>query len=187
MKFILGLPKDENEDLDSTWKEIEDGKNENNRIIIGIIIGFFLAIPIFEFFSFFYFNGTRELEFYIKGLIILMLIPVHEFLHLIFFPQFKNTIVGASLKHLIFYVSTKSQITKIRLLILLLFPFLILSIIPFILLFFYNNEILLYVFLYNTIGSGIDLISFYYILRLPNNILIKFVGKDVFYKNMLSV
>ncbi len=182
MKFISGLPKDDDQNIDSHWIEV---KTIKNRIILGIVLGLLITVPIFEMLSYLLFQGETELAFIKKVVILLILIPLHEFFHFIVFPKIKDATVGVSLKNLIFYVSTNHEMTKVRTLIVSVLPLMLFSVIPFILLFQFDSEVILYVFFYNTIGSGIDIITFYYISRLPNNISIKFIGAKCFYKKNL--
>lgn len=182
MKFIIGSPRYEEETLDDRWQEIKNLNNRKSLIISGIILGFCIAIPLFEFLSYFLFSSNLEIKFYVKCLIISALIPLHELLHLIFFPKIKDTTIGVSFKYLIFYVTTKREISKLRLLIIGIFPFFIFSVVPLIALFFYSSEVLLYVFFYNTIGSGVDLITFFYVSKIPSKSYVKFTSKKIYYR-----
>lgn len=183
MRFVLGLPQKQNhyKEKENNWLSFES-VNHKNVLIYGLFLGVFLTL----FFDLFIKNFTlcSQLEFKVinKLYLILLVLPLHEFFHAIFYPNFRNLIVGFSLKRGILYIYSPEAISKCRLLLIGISPFLLLTIFPLISLFYINNESIAYIALYNTIGSGIDLVVFLKVLKKPKNIIFKDNGFELYYK-----
>lgn len=181
MKFILGLPSydPDFEKSNTDWTKLN---SINGAIPIGIILGLFLAFMLelvikhFSLCSDFDFVVVRKLYLFI------IIIPVHEMLHLAFFPSIKNSTVGIALKKGVFYVTTQDCFTKTRFLTILLLPLILLTIIPFISLFFLKSDFLANFALLNLIGSGVDIVTFFHILKLPAKYLLRFNGTELYFK-----
>lgn len=181
MKFRNGLPSYDAdfENSNSDWTKLN---SINGSIIIGIILGIFLAFVLelvikqFSHYSDFDFVVIRKIYLFI------IIIPFHEMLHLVFFPSIKNGTIGIALNKGIFYVTTKDIFTKSRFLVILLFPLIILTIIPFISLFFIKSDLLANIVLYNLIGSGVDIVTFYHVLKLPSKHQLRFNGTKLYSK-----
>jgi hypothetical protein len=154
----------------------------NSSIILGIILGFFLALILeliikhFSLCSDFNFVVIRKIYLFI------VIIPLHEMLHLAFFPSIKNSTIGIALKKGAFYVTSQDSFTKTRFLTILLLPLIILTIFPFISLFFIKSDLMANIALYNLIGSGVDIIMFFHILKIPSKHLFRFNGTELYIK-----
>jgi len=181
MKFKIGLPDfDPNfENNNSHWTKLN---SITGSIIIGIVLGIILAFLLELLIK--YFSLCSDFDFVVIRNIYLfiIIIPVHEMLHIALFPNSKNSIVGIALKKGIFYVTTKDSFTKNRFLVVLLFPLVILTIIPFISLFFIKSDLLANVALYNLIGSGVDIVTFFHVLKLSSKHQLRFNGTKLYSK-----
>lgn len=109
-------------------------------------------------------------------LALLLFIPLHEFLHMIWYPQFgfsSQTVVVIWPKKLRFGIYFSGCISRRRWLLMRLTPLVVLSIIPTILLILFNFVWIPYAFsiflqvmlLLNTIGSGGDVAAVYLVMR----------------------
>nr|WP_225902478.1 DUF3267 domain-containing protein [Clostridium botulinum] len=110
--------------------------------------------------------------------------PVHEILHSLAFPNFKQTIFGFIPKGLVSYSFFKGQISRNRLIISLIFPFIILTIFPTIVLSFIrikNN--IIYVIIINAVASYVDILTiFVLLLQVPKSTCIKNIGNKTYWK-----
>ncbi len=181
MKFILGYPVfSANLELQKEWK-MHNHKNDYKNLLIGILLGLLITLCLDLLITFL---GLWNFDFsIIKNLYLLILIiPLHELIHLIFFPCFSNATIGFSPKKLIFYVTTEDEISKIRFLIIAIMPFILLTILPLIIFFYWQYYIIAQFALLNALASGIDLKSFFYIYRQPNGSVFKMVGSALYSK-----
>lgn len=181
MKFRIGLPSHDPdfEKSNSDWIILN---SINSSIIIGIILGLFLAFILELIIK--HFSLCSDFDFVVirKIYLFIVIIPLHEMLHLAFFPSIKKSTVGIAIKKGIFYVTTQDYFTKIRFLTILLLPLIVLTIFPFISLFFIKSDLMANIALYNLIGSGVDIITFFHILKLPSKHLLRFNGTELYFK-----
>ncbi|MBN3414197.1 metalloprotease family protein [Clostridium botulinum] len=114
----------------------------------------------------------------------IIIMPVHEILHSLAFPNFKQTIFGFIPKGLVSYSFFKGQISRNRLIISLIFPFIILTIFPTIVLSFIrikNN--IIYVIIINAVASYVDILTiFVLLLQVPKSTCIKNIGNKTYWK-----
>lgn len=97
---------------------------------------------------------------------------LHELLHGIGFIvnkkiESKNVVYGACLEKGIMYCMCKQRISKISILISILFPFIVIGIFTFCLGIIINNHLLQLLSLFNIVGCIGDLVMFFAFLRLP--------------------
>jgi hypothetical protein len=114
----------------------------------------------------------------------ILIIPLHELIHVIFLPCLSNAIVGFSPKKIVFYVATEDEISKNRFLIIAIMPFILLTILPLIIFFYWQYEIIAHLALLNALASGIDLRSFFYIYRQPKGSIFKMVDSYLYSKTI---
>jgi hypothetical protein len=158
---------------------IKFGKCENSKISEGwveapklfsnskfeYLTTIFFSIIIMELFEFF----SPTLSVFSKLYLLFLLIPLHEIIHILFGRDIRKSEIWISIKPLIIYVVSDSLYTKLRLVVVLIMPFVILTVIPILISVLFNNILFLYIAYYNAIGSGGDFISIMRILILKNN------------------
>lgn len=181
MKFKIGIPETDGE-FKKNNPECIFIKNIKNLMIPGIILGLTLTLFLEFLIRLYILDKNFSFYSYKKLHLFLMILTLHEIVHLIYFPSIKNCIVGISFKKLIFYVTTKDYFTKTRLIIVLLAPLFFLTIAPLFLLFFIKSSLLAYIALFNLIGSGVDILSLIQVLKLPKNHIIMFNGPALYIK-----
>lgn len=186
MKFITSVPSTNPNFLEENpgWTKLESKKS---ILIIGIFLGVFLMRILENIIDFTIFDSQLDFKFYGKIYFLIPIIIIHELFHWITLPKPKNAIIGLSIKHFAFFVTTKEILTKTRYIIALITPAIFLTIIPFALLFVFRSEFLVYICLYNLIGSGIDFLNFYYLLKMPNNSIFQINGKELYIKESIQL
>jgi len=181
MKFEYGLKENSEQECNNSYIKIKSS-SLTQRLILGLILGIVIS-SIFSFLiNIIFFNNSIDIHFYRYLYLILILIPVHELLHIIFLPKPSKAIIGLSFKYLIFYVKYENDITRNRLLLITIMPFIILSILPIFLLSITQSILIVYIILFNVIASGVDLLSLYLIAKLPKGIILKMSGNDLYYR-----
>ena len=97
---------------------------------------------------------------------------LHELIHGIGFiiggSKLKNIKIGAALEKGIFYCMSYQELTKKNILISLQMPFMLIGVITYAIGIIYIIPILTWLSLLNIMGAIMDLIMFYYILRIKN-------------------
>ncbi len=101
---------------------------------------------------------------------------LHELLHGVGFLILgkvspKNVVFGAELEKGIFYCMCKEKISKLNILIALVFPLFFIGILTYVISLVTNNSLLLFLSLINIGGSIGDIVMTYDILRMPNDIM----------------
>jgi len=183
MKFIIREPKSNLIFLEQEkgWI-LSEQINSKGFFILGLIIGIILT-SLFEYaIKSFTLCSDFSFSFYKKLYLIIILIPLHEFIHLLFFPKFLNSEVGFSLRTAVFFVTTNEIFSKSRLISSILMPLLLLTIFPFIFLFFIRNDTMAYFAAFNLLGSGVDIVSLFLVLKQPKNHLFRFGGSNLYIK-----
>jgi hypothetical protein len=181
MKFISKIPIPSKEFVENNpeWKIVACSKK---IILPGIILGLVLTVLTDTFITHAILGTSFSFKIFPNIYLFFLIIIPHEIIHLLFFPNFKNSTVGFSAKKMIFFVTTNEQFTKARLLTSTIAPLFFLSIIPISLLPFYNIRLIAYIALFNLLGSGADIISFFRIVKLPNNQIYRFNGPELYAK-----
>ncbi len=140
-----------------TWK------SQAFSILLGLILAFALSGVV----SLVFFDGNFDFSV-VKSLpLLILLIPVHELIHYILFPDLKNTKIGFSFKRFSFFAFTSTVMSKSRFILAASGPVLILTFLPLICLLVNPHPFLARVALINLLGSGMDLIILGRILFLP--------------------
>lgn len=117
----------------------------------------------------------------------LVLIPIHELLHALVFPEpltSRNVIFGTLLEKGCFYAYYDGEMTKCRFLISIITPFTILTLIPLILVIFGVFNSYLFEFSYiNSLFCCGDIISFFIIIfTLPQKSIVRNKGWYTYYR-----
>ncbi|ABS35134.1 DUF3267 domain-containing protein [Clostridium botulinum] len=113
----------------------------------------------------------------------IIIMPVHEILHSLAFPNFKQTIFGFIPKGLVSYSFFKGQISRKGLIIFLIFPFIILTILPTIGLSFIRikNNFVYVIIIINTVASYVDILTIsVLLLQVPKSTCIKNIGNKTY-------
>jgi hypothetical protein len=187
--------------LKDGWRELKEPKSFKSLIVFSIpfiIINVLICQLIIEMFTQNYIisgtiNSENILESFLICIKIFVLIPivlivVHELIHLIFIPNFiksENTYIG--LTTFGGYVYTKEAIKKYRLCLVYLAPFVFLSIILNAILGIlglYNAPLIAFIF-FNSIGSSADMFGLTLVLlQVPKDACLLMNGIRTYWKRM---
>ncbi|MFC9539983.1 DUF3267 domain-containing protein [Lysinibacillus sp. NPDC056959] len=200
MKLLNKLPQsDPNshvELIDNGWIPMQEPKNLRSAILLSIplmMIASMISIGVINIFSSISLNdfGFSEgaiiitINFSIILWIVLLMI-IHELLHLMFIPNFmksKKTFVGLTLFGA--FVITEEEILKSRYIFITVAPFIILSIIlPLILsVIGLLTTTLKFLVILNAMGSSVDLLNLLLIMKqVPNNATLTCNGPNTYWK-----
>ena len=106
---------------------------------------------------------------------IILWVFLHELLHSIGFISLgkvrgKNVVFGIELEKGIFYCMCKQEISKINIIISLLFPLVLIGFITYFLGLYFNNNLLILLSVFNISGAVGDIAMLIDIIRMPNDI-----------------
>lgn len=106
---------------------------------------------------------------------IILWVFLHEILHSIGFISLgkvrgKNVVFGIELEKGIFYCMCKQEISKINIIISLLFPLVLIGFITYFLGLYFNNNLLILLSVFNISGAVGDIAMLIDIIRMPNDI-----------------
>lgn len=204
MKYIKKIPPTDSDFsnmlISTGWKKIKEPSNLNEAIlqsipfmiingIIFMVIAYCIYPPIEEFI-----NSKNSISVTLNINIMTLLyiaitflfMTIHEFIHACFIPDFlKSDKTYWGINILFGFVCTTEKIKKSRYIIISIMPFILLSIIfPLILSTFgLLNEFILFLCLLNAMGSCIDFLNIWNILRqAPNGSYIVNNGGETYYK-----
>lgn len=114
-----------------------------------------------------------DMNMAILFLIMLLYLALHELLHgvgyLIGGTKRENISYGIALEKGILYCMAYQELTKKNILISLQMPFVVIGVITYILGYFLNIPLLIWLSIINLIGASMDLMMFLYIWRLPKD------------------
>ena len=204
MKYIKKIPPTDSDFsnmlISTGWKKIKEPSNLNEAIlqsipfmiingIIFMVIAYCIYPPIEEFI-----NSKNSISITLNINIMTLIyiaitflfMTIHEFIHACFIPDFlKSDKTYWGINVLFGFVCTTEKIKKSRYIIISIMPFILLSIIfPLILSTFgLLNEFILFLCLLNAMGSCIDFLNIWNILRqAPNGSYILNNGGETYYK-----
>lgn len=189
MKFFKGnsLNNFDNSPGDD-WKliySLQNKKFNTIKILIEVLIMSCYAFGLG--YSLFYLQNIMKtsIVFLIVFLIsyLIILLP-HEVLHVIWYPNKNDVNIIYSLLKLKFISYTDGSISKPRALVILIVPFIILTIIPTVISYLLGFNLFLYALASsNAIKSGIDLLNFILIIKnVPANSILKVDGYNFYFK-----
>jgi hypothetical protein len=181
MKFEFGLRDNEAEKDLTSFTKVET-ESLKVRFIFGIIIGILIASLLSFLLDIIFFNNS--LNIYLSGYmyLIIIILPLHEAIHLLFLPNPNKAIIGLSIKHAVFYIKYSEEISKLRFLLVSISPFIFLSIFPIFFLLYFKSKYIVSVILLNTLISGIDFYTFFLINKLPPKINLLMAGNNLYYR-----
>ncbi|MBQ6497537.1 MAG: DUF3267 domain-containing protein [Bacilli bacterium] len=134
--------------------------------VLGTIIFFLLLAFSFLIKANLYLDMNIGLTF----LIMILYLCLHEFFHgvgyLIGGTKRKNIAYGISIEKGILYCMAYQEITKKNILISLQMPFMVLGVITYIIGYFFNIPLLIWLSIINLIGASMDIMMFIYISKL---------------------
>ncbi|OEF98969.1 hypothetical protein BHF71_10440 [Vulcanibacillus modesticaldus] len=186
MKFIVGKPPNINfNPQNEGWKsEKESGLIKLQILVIPIALVLALIID-----SIYYILNINIFDSYVSIIYIaLIIIPLHELSHALLFPKgifSEDVLFGFYPKALIFYAHYEGEIKRKRFLLVLLAPFIIISILPliYIIVSGSKNVFLAEVIFINAMASSIDLLTITQTMKkIPKNALIRYKGFKSFWK-----
>lgn len=183
MNFTTKLPMGDPlfQEKNSGWIMVD---NFNNIIVKGVILGLVLAIMLDVGLNYLAFDSKLGFMFIKNIYLFPIVIIVHELLHWIALPKPLNATLGVSIKKGVFFVSNEGIFSRQRGLIILLLPFIVLSVLMSCMSVIYRIEVLAYIAIYNIIGSGVDLLMAARILKLTPKCLIQFNGEELYVKQL---
>lgn len=143
---------------------------------VGAIV---IMIPLLFIHLFYFGEFNVNIYFLIYAVLYLML---HEFFHGIGFyilrkVKHKNINYGIELEKGIFYCTCKEEISKLNILVSLMFPCFFLGFVTLIISFLINNQMLSLLSIMNISGSIGDILMFIMIMKMPNDI--KYIDLDL--------
>ena len=182
--------------LKDDWKELKEPKSLMGYVALSVpfmIVNFLIGMWIMEISTSGIATDQKIITIYViydAPVIILaaiVLIVVHELIHLLFIPNFiksDNTYIGFT--YFGGYVYTKEALTKYRLCLILIAPFVFLSIIFNAIsgsLGFYNVPLSAFIIL-NSIGSSVDILSLTLVLlQVPKDAYLTMNGMRTYWKH----
>ena len=199
-KIKNGLPKFDQEFheklLKDGWKELKEPKSLMGYVALSVpfmIVNFLIGMWIMEISTSGIATDQKIITIYViydAPVIILaaiVLIVVHELIHLLFIPNFiksDNTYIGFT--YFGGYVYTKEALTKYRLCLILIAPFVFLSIILNAIsgaLGLYNIPLIAFI-IFNSIGSGVDILGLTLVLlQVPKDAYLTMNGMRTYWKH----
>ena len=200
IQLINKMPKSSEERhlelLDKQWVQIKEPKSIALSILVSIpimVLNTFFTILLISVVSpisliDFGINGS-SISISINGseiLGILLILVIHEFIHLIFIPNFMKsdktfigvTIIGG-------FVYSEEMITKSRYILITMAPFIIISVILPLLLGIIGllNPLAKFLILLNSMGSSVDILNLILIaLQIPSNSYLTSNGTNTYWK-----
>ncbi|MCL1701565.1 DUF3267 domain-containing protein [Lysinibacillus sp. Bpr_S20] len=200
MKILNKLPKSNPnlhvELINNGWIPMKEPKNLISAILLSIplmIVASMISIGIINIFSsislrdFGFTSGGISITINVSVILgIVLLLIIHEILHLIFIPNFmksEKTAVGLTLFG--GFVITEEEISKSRYLFITVAPFIILSIIfPLVFSAFgLLTTTLKFLIILNSLGSSVDLLNLLLIMKqVPKNATLTCNGPNTYWK-----
>ncbi|MFF2797543.1 DUF3267 domain-containing protein [Lysinibacillus xylanilyticus] len=204
MKLLYKLPKSNpNLHLDlikNGWTPMKEPKNLISAILLSIplmIVASMISIGVINIYSsiswrdFGFTSGGISININLSVILgIVFLLIIHEFLHLMFIPNFmksEKTSVGLTLFGA--FVMTEEKISKPRYMFITIAPFMIISVIfPLILsICGLLTTTIKFLIILNSMGSSVDLLNVLLIMKqVPKNATLTSNGANTYWKNALA-
>ncbi|MFJ8517591.1 DUF3267 domain-containing protein [Lysinibacillus xylanilyticus] len=204
MKLLYKLPKSNpNLHLDlikNGWIPMKEPKNLISAILLSIplmIVASMISIGVINIFSsiswrdFGFTSGGISININLSVILgIVLLLIIHELLHLMFIPNFmksEKTSVGLTLFGA--FVMTEEKISKPRYMFITIAPFIIISVIfPLILsICGLLTTTIKFLIILNSMGSSVDLLNVLLIMKqVPKNATLTSNGGNTYWKNALA-
>ena len=162
------------------WEKINILNNKIPTSYLGFLSGLLLCVIVIHVITKFIFSEPIEFRFYKKLYLILIIIPVHEMLHFVALPDYKSGKLCFSFRNLSFFTLSDVTFSRNRFIFISLIPLILLTIIPFIFLYYFQYEWIVYILIYNLAGSGMDILYSLKAISFPKQTKIKFIGKEMY-------
>lgn len=139
-------------------------------ILLFLVIGIIMGIVGYDF------SGIVNYNMIMLFILLIFWLMLHEVLHGIGFAMFKevklnNIVFGMALEKGVFYCMCKQKISKKVIFTSLLFPLTIIGIVTLILGSVLSNDLLIYLSIFNIVGSIGDIVMSVYFLKCPNDVI----------------
>lgn len=132
------------------------------------IILFLFMVMVTSFFD----NVFLIDDFYLVFILLIPYLFLHECLHALSYvlngADFKNITFGIHLEKGIMCTLCKENISKRNILISLIFPFIFIGVITYILGIYFNNDVLVWLSIFNISGCSGDLMMFFDLIKIKN-------------------
>ena len=141
-----------------------------------LVIILFLVIVIIMGIVGYDFSGIVNYNMIILFILLIFWLMLHEVLHGIGFAIFKevkldNIVFGMALEKGVFYCMCKQKISKKVIFTSLLFPLTIIGIVTLLLGLIFNNLLLVYLSIFNIVGSVGDIVMSVYFFKCPSDVI----------------
>jgi hypothetical protein len=134
---------------------------------LSILLGLILTSALSRVVSLVFFKGNFDFSV-VKSLpLLILLIPFHELIHYLLFPDLKNAKIGFSSKRFSFFAFTPTPMTRTRFILVASGPVIVLTFLPLVWLSVNPHPLLARIALVNILGSGMDIMIAARILFLP--------------------
>lgn len=187
MRFILNkFPDDRSFQPDEDWIPL---KESSNLWIIQLqALPFMIANVILMIFLMRLIGVNFELNTTTMLISFLIFMPIHEFIHALFFPEnllSKNLFFGFTFKGLAPFAAYIGEMRRNTFIKVLLAPFIIISILGFLyLLVFGRNELIEHIIVFNALGACADCLGVFLVLRqVPKNATVRNKKIRTYWKN----
>lgn len=142
--------------------------------ILAIIL--FIGMMVVMYLVGYSFSGIVDYNLLVLFILMFAWLMLHEVLHGIGFCLFKevnkkNIVFGMALEKGVFYCMCKQKINKKVIFVSLLFPVTIIGIITLILGIIVNNDLLVYLSIFNIVGSIGDIVMSFYFSKCPKDVI----------------
>lgn len=168
MRFILNkFPDDESFQPDDEWTPL---KESSNLWIVQLQALPFMVVNVVLIVLFMKLIGINfELNTTTMLISILIFLPIHEFIHALFFPEnllSKNVFFGFTFKGLAPFVAYNGEMKRNTFIKVLLAPFIIITTVGFLyLIIFGRSELIEHIIVFNALGACADCLGVFMILR----------------------
>jgi hypothetical protein len=172
------------------WTPLKEPKNMLISLLLSLPIGITAAFAVYLLVNWLQishsFNFGMSLSFLLA---LFILIPLHEFFHAIFFPErvsSKNIIIGFIPKSFAFFAFYDQEMLRNRFLLVLIAPFILLSIFPVILMKVttIHLDFLVEITIINSLLSCVDLLGMIFIIsQVPSKALVRNKGIHSYWIN----
>jgi len=139
-------------------------------ILLFVVVGIAMYLVGYDF------SGIVEYNMLMLFILLFLWLMLHEVLHGIGFAMFRevklnNIVFGMALEKGVFYCMCKQKISKKVIFTSLLFPLTIIGIVTLIIGFIISNDLLIYLSIFNIVGSIGDIVMSVYFFRCGNDVI----------------
>jgi len=187
MRFILNkFPDDESFQPDETWIPL---KESSNLWIVQLQAVPFMIVNVILILIFMRIIGINfELSIITLLISFLIFMPIHEFIHALFFPEnllSKNVFLGFTFKGFVPFAAYTGEMKRSTFIKVLLAPFVIITLLGFLcLIIIGRNELIEHIIVFNAFGASADCLAVFLILRqVPKYSVVRNKKMKTYWKN----